>query len=69
MMMKAVKILIGVFVIQGASTGGDDDEGSDDSYWGSDSESSSESSDDETQYTSIRERFLKKYINLEFNSP
>uniref|UniRef100_T1I998 Eukaryotic translation initiation factor 3 subunit C n=1 Tax=Rhodnius prolixus TaxID=13249 RepID=T1I998_RHOPR len=42
-------------------SGGDDDEGSDDSIdWGSDSESSTESSDDEGQYTSIRERFLKK---------
>ncbi|BES92207.1 Eukaryotic translation initiation factor 3 subunit G-1 [Nesidiocoris tenuis] len=40
---------------------GDDDEGSDDSIdWGSDSESSSESSDDEDNYTSLRERFLKK---------
>ncbi|KAK9505882.1 hypothetical protein O3M35_009853 [Rhynocoris fuscipes] len=45
---------------------GDDDEGSDDSIdWGSDSESSTESSDDEGQYTSIRERFLKKTTDRE----
>lgn len=44
-----------------AKPGVDDDQESDDSMdWGSDSESSSESSDDEAQYTSIRERFLKK---------
>uniref|UniRef100_A0A0V0G589 Eukaryotic translation initiation factor 3 subunit C n=1 Tax=Triatoma dimidiata TaxID=72491 RepID=A0A0V0G589_TRIDM len=47
-------------------SGGDDDEGSDDSIdWGSDSESSTESSDDEGQYTSIRERFLKKTTDRE----
>uniref|UniRef100_A0A1B6HN24 Eukaryotic translation initiation factor 3 subunit C n=1 Tax=Homalodisca liturata TaxID=320908 RepID=A0A1B6HN24_9HEMI len=53
--------------IKGASAAaGDDDEGSDDSIdWGSDSQSSSESSDDETQYTSIRERFLKKNTDRE----
>lgn len=44
----------------------DDDDGSDDSIdWGSGSESSSESSDDEGQYTSIRERFLKKTTDRE----
>ncbi|XP_014246697.1 eukaryotic translation initiation factor 3 subunit C [Cimex lectularius] len=44
----------------------DDDEGSDDSIdWGSDSESSTESSEDEGQYTSIRERFLKKTTDKE----
>lgn len=44
-----------------SQTTADGDQDSDDSIdWGSDSESSSDSSDDEAQYTSIRERFLKK---------
>ena len=49
--------------MQSSSAGVGDDSGSEDSIdWGSDSESSSESSDDEGQYTSIRERFLKKLV-------
>lgn len=40
-----------------SKTDGDD---SDDSYWQSDSDSDSDSSEDDAQYTSIRERFLKK---------
>lgn len=41
---------------------------SDDSIdWGSDSSESSDSSEDDAQYTSMRERFLKKYnIFLQF---
>jgi hypothetical protein len=41
----------------------EDDEGSEDSTdWGSDSESDTDSSDDETQYASVRERFLKRLV-------
>lgn len=52
--------------VKSSSAGAGDDSGSEDSIdWGSDSESSSESSDDEGQYTSIRERFLKKTTDKE----
>ncbi|KDR11509.1 hypothetical protein L798_14577, partial [Zootermopsis nevadensis] len=44
----------------------EDDEGSEDSTdWGSDSESDTDSSDDDTQYASIRERFLKRNTEKE----
>lgn len=44
----------------------EDDEGSEDSTdWGSDSESDTDSSDDETQYASVRERFLKRTTEKE----
>lgn len=52
--------------VKSSSAGAGDDSGSEDSIdWGSDSESSSKSSDDEGQYTSIRERFLKKTTDKE----
>ena len=40
----------------------EEDAGSEDSTdWGSDSDSDSDSSEDDAQYTTIRERFLKRY--------
>lgn len=46
--------------VKASKAAGDDDDSDDSMDWGSDSESESGSSEEDTQYTSIRERFLKK---------